>query len=278
MTISRADEACFIGIDFSGASRPWRTQVRNPTVWIATVRARGRRLTLEDLRPVQDLPDSGDGFSKLVNWLGGGRFAAAAIDAPFSISAVHMPDGEHAELVRRVGWMPPARGRPFPTGDQLVALANSVSPMRLLKPYRRCETYWAQRGVNVRSPLWNGPRGGAPFTAACLALIAWTGLPCWPWSRHVSPILVEAFPAAQLYQWGLPHQGYSSSSQEPRRSIANAFAGRLSVSPSRRSLMLDSPDALDAVLAAFAAVAVCRDRIGVPPPNDTQEGWIAVHN
>jgi hypothetical protein len=39
MTISRAEEACFIGIDFSGASRPWRTQVRNPTVWIATIRA-----------------------------------------------------------------------------------------------------------------------------------------------------------------------------------------------------------------------------------------------
>jgi hypothetical protein len=42
--------------------------------------------------------------------------------------------------------------------------------------------------------------------------------------------------------------------------------------------MLDSPDALDAVVATFAAIAVHNDRIAVPPPNETQEGWIAVHD
>jgi hypothetical protein len=91
MTISWADEACFIRIDFSGASRPWRPQVRNPTVWMATVGARGVRLTLEELHPMQDLLGSGQAFAKLVDWLGGGRFAAAAIDAPFSIPAIHIP-------------------------------------------------------------------------------------------------------------------------------------------------------------------------------------------
>ena len=41
---------------------------------------------------------------------------------------------------------------------------------------------------------------------------------------------------------------------------------------------LESPDALDAVLAAFAAVAVCRNRIAVPPPDNTEEeGWIVIH-
>lgn len=278
MTISLTEDACFIGIDFSGGSQPWRSQVRNPTVWIATIRVHGgERLALDDLHPVQNLPGSGDAFAKLVNWLGGVKFAAAAIDAPFSIPAIHIPQGSHPELVRRVGWMSPGHGRPFPTGEQLVALANSVSPMTSFKPHRLCESYWAHRGVNVRSTLWNGPRGGAPLTAACLALIAWTGLPCWPWWRH-SPMLVEAFPAAQLRHWGLPYEGYSGSTQEVRRDIVNAFARRLSVPTPHRYQMLESPDALDAVLAAFAAVAVCRNRIAVPPPDNTEEeGWIAIH-
>jgi hypothetical protein len=99
-----------------------------------------------------------------------------------------------------------------------------------------------------------------------------------PWWRH-SPMLVEAFPAAQLRHWGLPYEGYSGSTQEVRRDIVNAFARRrLSVPTPHRYQMLESPDALDAVLAAFAAVAVCRNRIAVPPPDNTEEeGWIAVH-
>ena len=81
-------------------------------------------------------------------------------------------------------------------------------------------------------------------------------------------MLVEAFPAAQLRH----------STQEVRRDIVNAFARRLSVPTPHRYQMLKSPDALDAVLAAFAAVAVCRNRIAVPPPDNTEEeGWIAVH-
>src|SRR4051794_38577905 len=162
MTISITEGACSFGLDFSGGSQPWRPQVRNPTVWIATLRVHGELLTLDDLHPVQNLPGSGDAFAKLVNWLGGGKFAAAAIDAPFSIPAIHIPEGSHAELVRRVGWMSLGHERPFPTGAQLVTLANSVSPITSPKPYRICDSYWVQRGVNVRSTLWNGPRGGAP--------------------------------------------------------------------------------------------------------------------
>ena len=42
--------------------------------------------------------------------------------------------------------------------------------------------------------------------------------------------------------------------------------------------MLQSADALDAVLCAFAAVAVTEDRLAVqPPPDAGAEGWIAVH-
>ena len=100
MTISLTEDACFIGIDFSGGSQPWRSQVRKPAVWIAAIRVHGdERLTLDDLHPVQNLSGSGDAFAKLVNWLGGVKFAAAAIDAPFSIPAIHIPQGCHAERV-----------------------------------------------------------------------------------------------------------------------------------------------------------------------------------
>jgi len=37
-----------------------------------------------------------------------------------------------------------------------------------------------------------------------------------------SPMLVEAFPAAQLRHWGLVYEGYSGSTQELRRDIVNA--------------------------------------------------------
>jgi hypothetical protein len=62
------------------------------------------------------------------------------------------------------------------------------------------------------------------------------------------------------------------------RVIVKDLAERLNVATVHRDLMLDSPDALDAVVAVFAAIAVYKDRIAVPPPNETQEGWIAVHD
>jgi hypothetical protein len=89
--------------------------------------------------------------------------------------------------------------------------------------------------------------------------------------------MVEAFPATQLRHWGLPHESYSGSSQERRKSIVDALARRLHIPPEHYRLMFHSADALDAVLAAFAAVAVCRNCVGVPPPNEKEEGWIAVH-
>lgn len=176
--------------------------------------------------------------------------------------------------------MPLSKGRLFPTGDQILGLARSVSPLTSLKPLRRCESYWASRGLNVRSTLWNGPRGGAPFTAACLALLARTSLACWPWSSNAHCLLVEAFPAAQLRHWNLPHEAYSGSNHERRRhraAIIEALSKRLQVPADHNKLMLDSPDALDAVVAAFAAIAVRNNRLGPPPMEKIEEGWIAVH-
>jgi hypothetical protein len=42
--------------------------------------------------------------------------------------------------------------------------------------------------------------------------------------------------------------------------------------------MQDSADALDAVICGFAAIAVTRGTIAVPPmPIAIDEGWIAIH-
>lgn len=51
-----------------------------------------------------------------------------------------------------------------------------------------------------------GPRGGAAMTAACLKLLHEANCPIWPWQRSARRLLAEAFPAAQLRHWQLPHQ------------------------------------------------------------------------
>jgi len=46
-----------------------------------------------------------------------------------------------------------------------------------------------------------------------------------------------------------------------------------------RNLMLDSPDALDAVVAAFGAIAAANDALAHPLPSSwKREGAIAVHD
>jgi cupin 2 domain-containing protein len=252
----------YLGINFSGGAGSWRTRRSNPTVWIATIQG-GARLRLVDLRPVQHLPGEGEPFERLVTLLRTSDFVAAGIDAPFAVPAEHLPPGGHAELLEHVAALSPAPDRPFPSGAALVELAEKFAPMgRSKKPYRETERVWAGRGVNTRSTLWNGPRGGAPFTAACLMLLARADRPVWPW--HSGPgMLVEAFPAAQLKVWGLPHGGYSKPDQrEIRERILAFIAERLVIAAADQSIMLGSPDALDAVIAGFAGIAA--EETGAP--------------
>ena len=262
----------YLGIDFSGGAAPWQARCAKPTVWIASLEDEASpRLT--DLRPVQDLSGTEDPFAKLVSRLRCGDFVAAGIDAPFSIPAEYLPPGGHRALLAHVATLPDAADRPFPSGAALVALAEEVEPLRSKKPMRDTEGVWAKRGVNTRSTLWNGPRGGAPFTAACLALLGRAGRPLWPWDNGPG-MLVEAFPAAQLKTWGLPHNGYGKPEQrDARETILAGFAGRLLFNAAQRATMLETPDALDAVLAAFAGIAAIRHGV---PDRIPADGLIAV--
>jgi hypothetical protein len=203
-------------------------------------------------------------------------FKAAAIDAPFSLPLEHIPKGGHPELLRQVRLLPDGSDRPFPLGASIVALGEAVTPKLVPKPLRRTEAYWAARGVNTRSTMWNGPRGGAPFAAACLRLLERTELPLWPWSELQVGMLAEAFPAAQLQHWGLLYQGYSKPSAENfRKSILVGLHGRIGLSPLHTRVLLQNADALDAVISAFAAIALINQTVVDYKPVDS-EGVIAV--
>lgn len=266
-----------LGIDFSGGAAPWRDKVRVPTVWIARLEEEDGALPrLAELIPAQSLPGAGTIFSRLVARLREADYATAAIDAPFSIPAEYLPPGGRADLLARLATLRDGPDRPFPTGPALIELAEAIRLKDRPKPLRRCEAHWAAKRVNTRSTLWWKPRGGAPFAAACLALIARTGRPCWPWATEPNGLLVEAFPAAQLRHWGLDPNGYTKiDALVARRLIVADIDRRLTIGDLDRERILTSPDALDAVLAGFAAYAVAKGRVGVPPEAAT-DGWIAV--
>ena len=207
-------------------------------------------------------------------------FAVAGIDAPLAPPAGAFP-GNRAALLAAVRALP-CEGRPFPTGEQMVRLLAPTLAPRGRHIHRATEQRWRKRGINVRSVLWNGPRGGAPFAAASLTLVAATGLAVWPWAAaRQGCVLAETFPAAQLRTWNLPWFGYNGdtpTARRQRRTIIRSLADRLVIEPHFEKQLLGSADALDSVLCALAARAVSTDALAEPPGTESAaEGWIAVH-
>ncbi|MGE3343994.1 MAG: DUF429 domain-containing protein [Vicinamibacterales bacterium] len=92
-------------------------------------------------------------------------------------------------------------------------------------------------------------------------------------------MIVEAFPAAQLKAWNIEAPGYSAAEGgRARQVIVRDLAGRVELGDFRQVLE-ESADAIDAVLAAFAAIAVTEARLfEAPGPTALVEGWIAVHD
>jgi hypothetical protein len=92
---------------------------------------------------------------------------------------------------------------------------------------------------------------------------------------------VEAFPAAQLRAWDLPNSGYTLPEEKPARAKIIAALEEhqhLAIEPAFRKTMLASPDALDAVIAAFAGRAAANRRLRHDKPTSWKlEGAIAVH-
>jgi hypothetical protein len=222
-------------------------------------------------------------FARLLSFLARSSSAYAAIDAPFSVprSLTDDPEGVWKRVLSL-----PLDGRPFARGRTLVeTLAPELGP-RGAKILRETERYWQGRGVSVRSTIWAGPRGGAPFAVACMTLLARHNGPIWPMRMNGRRgcVLLEAFPAAQLRQWGRPHSGYNGPDGPAisrRTSILSWLEQErgLRLSLEHRQACLSSADALDAVICVYAAAAVATDSLAVAANEHSNiEGSIAIHS
>ncbi len=267
------------GIDFSGDVAQWKPGRRNSNIWIASGEADGARLRIHDLRPVQALDGEGPPFERLIAFLAAAQ-GAAGIDAPFSVPKAYAANA--AILWAEVAALRAAE-RPFGHGRDLVGLLIPDAGPNGAKRYRACEEAWVKQGLNVRSTLWNGPRGGAAFSVACMTLLNRHKGPVWPlrnWGEGA--LLVEAYPAAQLKTWGLSPNGYngpSAKAKVARLKIIQALAADhgLRSSDDLVDLCADSADALDAVLCAYAAKAMTEGRHPRKlPASARREGWVVV--
>jgi hypothetical protein len=276
--VVEANQVRWLGIDFSGDQRKWSPRCSKSNVWIAEIRGYEDALRLVDLRRVQQLQGEGSPFELLARLLSKRDFAAAGIDAPFSVPGDFIPNGRHKDLLDTVVAL--CVDKPFPNGRTFAGSVVAGRHMASPKPLRETERAWQQKGVNVRSTLWTGPRGGAPMTAVCLSLLCKTGCPIWPWVKDGPGLLVEAFPAAQLNHWKLPFQRYNDLDEvgaSNRKEIVSFLEdGRLE-SGAFQPLLLSSADALDAVLCAFAAKAVSDGQLAHKVEAIDHEGQIAVH-
>jgi len=270
----------WLGIDFSGDHSMWRAN-RSSNVYIAEVCLQPQGYSLSSLKTVQELPGQEEPFQKLVGLLKDKQFSAAAIDAPFSVPCEYLPCGGHKALIELVAGIERPQNRPFPAAQDFVCRILSGRVLLSKKPLRETELAWRKEKVNVRSTLWAGPRGGAAMTAACLTLLHQAKCPIWPWDQAGEPgLLVEAFPAAQLCHWGMKHEKYDGDGQERLTNRAKLVASLSELievpDDTLRKKMEQSADAFDAVLCAFAAIAVSASRLAQSPvPSD--EGQIAIH-
>jgi hypothetical protein len=236
---------------------------------------------LDDLRRIQELQGSGPPFIRLAKFLSCCSFLAAGIDAPFSVPAAYVPSGSYARLLDLVSSIHFPDNRPFPSASDFVnAVAGKLPPLNPPKPLRITEKYWQNKGLNVRSTLWAGPRGGAPITDTCLTLLQKSNCPIWPWNMsREAGMLVEAFPMAQLNNWGLPFIKYNGPGEEALRNRENIISQLPHIDLGNfEAILRENADALDAVICAFAAIAAVTDNMAVnPEPEAFSEGWIAVH-
>jgi Protein of unknown function (DUF429) len=275
----RKGRSVWVGIDFSGSPTQWRQTRAASAVWIARIEVTRNGLSLRDVCRVQDLPGDDPPFARLIRFLRESDFNVAGIDAPLAPPADYF-NGGRADLLAAVRLLP-CGDRPFPAGAQLLELLAPTLAPRGRHIHRATEQVWRRRGINVRSVLWNGPRGGAPLAAAALALVAGCGLEVWPWATDTRRVLAETFPAAQLRTWGLPWFGYNGDTPEARRQrrlIVKDIAARVAIAPHLKALLLKSADALDSVLCALAARALSTDALAEPAgAASATEGWIVVH-
>jgi hypothetical protein len=195
------------------------------------------RPVVTELQPVQCIAGNGPPFRRLADLLAGRQFSAAAIDAPFSLPSRYVPTEGWLRLLQLVDALSVDADMPFPRAQSLIVLAQTTSHLESQKPLRLTEKLWSDRRINVRSTLWWKPRGGAPFAAACMKLLATARFPpCWPRSTEIEGLVVEAFPAAQLWSWKLPLQKYDGRDGiSARQEIIRGLESRINLGRFRKA-------------------------------------------
>ena len=111
--------------------------------------------------------------------------------------------------------------------------------------------------------------------AGILAMLASYGVNV---DRSGAGAIVEAYPSASLYRWGLPHRGYKPAGA-PVDGLIAATRPWLDLG-AHEPLMRASHDAFDAVIAALTARAAALGHTAGPDARQRAvarvEGWIAV--
>lgn len=114
--------------------------------------------------------------------------------------------------------------------------------------------------------------------AGLLSKLQASGIPV---DRSGGAKVVEVYPGASLRLWGFDTAGYRNSAEIRARLIADihSVAGWFDLGDFQ-SLMIESCDALDAVIAALAASSAHLGAYVRPQPNQltqaTAEGWVAL--
>lgn len=104
----------------------------------------------------------------------------------------------------------------------------------------------------------------------------------WPCPRDGSAKVLEVYPAAALFAWGLPSRGYKGRrGHDPRVRIAGALdACGVEINDQGRDLLLENDNALDAFVSALVgrahAMGLCRSIPEEHRDRAKREGWIAI--
>jgi hypothetical protein len=278
----------WVGIDFSGSNPSWSPRTSRSNVWICILReTRRNQFRLIQLDRLQDFFPSGPllPVQSLANFLEAGSFTCAAIDAPFSLPAVAMPKQGFLELLKEVRALKIEEGRWIPRGHQLIEIAQRRIPSLEDRGSKRYPRLVEKEFSASRTPLWGGPRPGAPFTVACLWLLANANVRhLWGGEKDASKArVVEAYPAGQLAHWRWPSKNYDGmkgDAPQARKSIVQKLkcSWSIEISDQAQFALEASADALDSLICAFAARAASMgiaEKLPAIPQNT--EGWISIH-
>ncbi|GAB2178973.1 hypothetical protein [Dongia sp. agr-C8] len=259
-----------LGVDFSGANDAGRK------IWIAECkRGRGDRLTLVDLLPAADLPESGTAPGAAIAAL-----ARHVVKQPDTIAGFDFPFTLPKSVIDRPRWEGFAAGfaARFADPDAFRAWALSRADGRELRRAadRAAKTPFNSYNLRIyRQTWWGIAHLLGPLLASGAAIVR----PYQPLPAIPHPILIEACPASSLKAIGFypAYKGRSGAHRRARKAILQRLIDSgLIDRPARHieRILLENigGDALDAVIAAIATAHAAIEI--EPDPDQRIEGII----